>query len=72
MSFIFGKADVSDVAFDGEHMRFKAARDSGDDVAEMEFDGRLENGIITGAGSGRMGEFDFTATKEGAEPPTTE
>ncbi len=72
MSFVFGQADVSDVSFDGERLRFTAIRDSGDDVSEMEFEGRLEGGEITGTGSGGRGEFEFTATKEGVESPTTE
>jgi hypothetical protein len=64
MSLVLGKADVSDVAFDGEHLRFTASLDMGDDIAEMDLEGRLEDSMITGTGSSMMGEMEFTASKE--------
>ena len=72
MSFVIGKAEVSGVLFDGERLQFTASLDMGDDIAEMDLEGRLEDGKITGTGSSMMGEMEFAATKEGAESPTTE
>jgi hypothetical protein len=72
MSFVFGQAEVSGVEFDGEHLRFTATMDRGDDTTEMEFEGRFDDGQMTGTGSSPWNEFDFTASKEEEEAPTVE
>lgn len=72
MSFVMGKAVLSDVLFDGAQLQFTATLEMGGDVAEVELEGRLDDGKITGTGSSMMGKMKFTATKQEAEVPTPE
>jgi len=70
MSFAMGKADLSDVRFDGTALMFKASFDMGQDVNVVDIEGRLEDNTISGTGSGRMGKMTFTATKDESAQPS--
>jgi hypothetical protein len=72
MSFVMGRADVSDVLFDGENLELKATMDMGEEAVDVDLEGRLEDGKMTGKGSSMMGKMKFEAKKEGAEAPAPE
>ena len=72
MSFAMGKADVINVLYDGINLRFTSSFDRGEEVIESDCDGQFEEGAIVGTCTSPMGEMEFTATKDGSDPPPAE
>jgi photosystem II stability/assembly factor-like uncharacterized protein len=69
MTFAMGKADVIDVLYDGQTLRFTASFDRGNEVSESDCDWQREDVSLTGSCTSPMGEMEITASKQGAEAP---
>jgi len=72
MTFAMGKADVVDVLYDGQILRYTASFDRGGEVSESDCECVREETTMTGTCTSPMGEMDFTMNKKTEEPSSDE